>query len=426
MIRLPSVEDRRVRYGVVLALAVLIVIVIDVVTNDLNTKRYYWDFALYLDMAEHGLAGNDNLYAPFVYRFVTPLLAGLISDGLGCSTWNGFKVVAYVGGITQLVAAFVLAEYMKARFWQALVVMATVALTLYQLKFLIFDVTRPDHLAYALMIVATWALFERRYVICVAASCLGLLIREFMIIPAVLLMLTLARDYWATRSRHTLVVMAITLVMVSLFVIVPRAVIPIAGTGQFVDPVNDSSTLSNLTRAPQSKRRLFNIFFNFVSYTVPIWMLLTVPRLRRAWAGLAGYRWMIGLHTVMVLVLALYGGTDIWRFMTFLVVPQVIVLAVLLRDETIDPVEILYVLVVMLVYNKILLDIPNWIDQYLDFYGGYDIRITTKSLMRGYHLAVFWSGIVLMRGLLVLARRGWTLRGVPAAREETGRLSETH
>ena len=31
------------------------------------------DFALYYDMAERGLIGNDNLIAPFVYRFLTPL-----------------------------------------------------------------------------------------------------------------------------------------------------------------------------------------------------------------------------------------------------------------------------------------------------------------------------------------------------------------
>ena len=53
-----------------------LVLALDLLTNTLDTARYYWDFALYYDMAERGLIGNDNLIAPFVYRFLTPLLAG--------------------------------------------------------------------------------------------------------------------------------------------------------------------------------------------------------------------------------------------------------------------------------------------------------------------------------------------------------------
>jgi hypothetical protein len=398
-----------VRYGLVILICLLIVIATDLITNELNTTRYYWDFALYYDMAEHGLIGNHNLWAPFAYRFATPLLAGGLSHVFALPVDTGFKIIAYIGAVAQLCLVFVLAESLGLKPGRAWIAVAVVALSLYNLKFLIFDVSRPDHLAYPLMVVAILALFKKNILLCLGCSCFGLLVREFLIIPPVLLLLALAQEYYRTRSRRTLAWIGAVFVSTSLFVIVPRVVIPIQGSGQYIDPINESGTLSKLTEAPLSERRDFNILFNLVSYALPVLLLVTVGRARRAWVRLAGYRMFLVMYTGLALVLTMYGGTDLWRFTTYLFIPLVMVLAALLQDD-INPAEILYMLVAVALYNKILRDIPNYYIPYLDFYGGYDNRINEVTLMRLYELATYWFGAQLLRGLLQLSRRGWLPR----------------
>ncbi|WP_162909920.1 hypothetical protein [Aggregatilinea lenta] len=393
-----------VRYGLVVAGCALIVIGLDLFTNLMDRSRYLWDFVVYFDMAENGLVGNPNLWAPFVYRFLTPLLAGNLAALLSVSTETGFVILNYVGGIWQLVMVYVLAEHFSRRAWHAWTAVAAIALSLYQIKYMFWDVARPDPLAYPLMAIAVLALFHKRYGMCVAVSCIGLLTREFLIVPPIVLELLLLQDYWRTRSRATLRWMVFTFVLVSLFVIVPRALIPIYDTGQYVDPVNDPGSLKNLLRAPLSERRDFNFAFNLISYFLPVLLLLTPDRARRAWADLAGYRWFLLFFIVPVLVLTMYGGTDLSRFVTYLFIPLVMMLVVMLRHG-IPAVEVLYMLVAVAIYNKIFLPIPDLLDPILDFYGGYDNRVNVVTLMRLYEVAAFMVGAVLLRGLLVLAAR---------------------
>jgi len=118
-----------------------------------------------------------------------------------------------------------------------------------------------------------------------------------------------------------------------------------------------------------------------------VWLLLTPGRARAVWRGLAGWRAILALYSALVLALTLYGGTDIWRFVTFLFIPLAIALAALLRAG-VPAVEIVYMLGAVAYYNKIFLDIPNEIGAYLDFYGGYDIRINEATVARLFELAV--------------------------------------
>ncbi|HML25041.1 MAG TPA: hypothetical protein PKD09_25535 [Aggregatilinea sp.] len=392
------------RYALILAGCALMVVTLDLFTNLMDRSRYLWDFVVYFDMAENGLVGNKLLWAPFVYRFLTPLLAGNIAYLFSVSTEMGFIILNYIGGIWQLFMVYLLAEHFTRRALIAWTAVAAIALSLYNIKYMFWDVARPDSLAYPIMIAAVLALFHKRYDLCVAVSCIGLLTREFLIVPPVVLELTLLQDYWRTRSRETLRWMIFTFVLVSLFVIVPRALIPIYDTGQYIDPVNDPGSLKNLIRAPLSERRDFNFLFNLASYFLPVLLLATPERLRRAWDDLAGYRQFILLYSVPVLVLTMYGGTDLSRFVTYLFVPLIMILVVMLR-RGIPAVEVLYMLGAVAVYNKIFLPLPDLIDPILDFYGGYDNRVNVETLMRVYELATFMMGAVLLRALIVLAAR---------------------
>jgi len=281
-----------------------------------------------------------------------------------------------------------------------------IALSLYNVRFLLFDVARPDHLAYPLMVVAMLAVFERRIVLALIVSCVGLFVREFLAIPLALLIAALLWDFWRTRDRSRLAWAGVVMLVTAACILVPRLVIPISVSGQYLDPFNQSSAdlLETLVRTPLSRRRWFNLLFNVASYTLPLWLLLTPARLRSLWRGLAGYRAALALYVALVLALAMYGGTDLWRCTTFLFVPLVIALAIVLR-ESVSWVETAYMLGAVAYYNKLHLEIPNEIGAYLDFYGGYDIRINEATLARVIQLAALGAGAVALRGLLMLARR---------------------
>ena len=407
----------RLKYAILAVVCLAVVAVLDAATNELDTARYYWDFAIYYDMAENGLANNVHLIAPFAYRFATPLLARILTDILpegpevvilasadgamfATRTVTGFRIIAYAGAATCLTLVFALAEAFGASSRQALAAVAVVAFSLYNVKFLLFDVSRPDHLAYPLMVIGMLAVFRRNVLLCLMASCTGLLVREFLIIPPTILFVLLLGDYRAHCSHKTLANLAAIVLATGLFVIAPRALIPITDTGQYVDPINDPDTLANLFKAPLSERRDFNILFNLVSYTMPIWLLLTWSRLKNAWLRLVGYRLILGLYTGLVLVLTMYGGTDIWRFVSYLFIPQVIVLVALLKDESVRWGEVVVMLAAIMAYNKITQDIPNYHAQYLDFYGGYDSRVNTATLWRIGQMGLLLAGMLIFRAAL--------------------------
>ena len=410
--------------ALVVAVCAALVIALGVLTNTLDTARYYWDFALYYDMAERGLIDNDNLIAPFVYRFATPLLASGIarvlpfehslavsasSDGgvFYTSTYPGFVVIAYGAAIAQLVSVWALARYGGARGGRAYVPVLAIALSLYNVRFLLFDVARPDHLAYPLMVVAMLAVFERQIALALVVSCLGLFVREFLAIPPAILTVLLLWDYWRTRRAALLAQAGAVVLATAACILLPRLLIPISVSGQYLDPLNQSrdDLLTTLVQTPLSRRRWVNLLFNLASYMLPLWLLLTPGRLRALWRGLAGYRVALVLYTALVLGLTLYGGTDTWRFTTFLFVPLVIALAVVVRTG-IPWAEIAYMLGAVAYYNKLFRHIPNEIGAYLDFYAGYDVRINEATVARLIQLIALGVGALVLRGgLLLLARR---------------------
>jgi hypothetical protein len=402
--------------GVVLA-CLLIVLALDGLTNELDTARYYWDFALYYDMAENGLADNDHLVAPFAYRFATPLLARGLSDLLpegraivilasadgtlfATRTFRGFWLIAIAGAAAQLALTFVLAERIGISARRAFVAVLVVALSLYNVRFLLFDVSRPDHLAYPLMVVGMLAAVRRKVVLCLVVSCAGLMVREFLIIPPVILIVLLAQDYRVDRSPDALISITAVALATGLCLAIPRAIIPVTGTGQYIDPVNDPDSLGNLLKAPLSERRDYNILFNVVSYTMPTWLLLTRDRLKRMWQRLDGWWLVLGVYTALVLLLTLYGGTDIWRFISYLFIPVTVVLAAVLRDKSVGWFEVVAMLVAVAAYNKLWLDIPNLHAEYLDFYGGYDSRVNAATAWRIGQMGLLLAGMLALRGAL--------------------------
>jgi len=129
------------------AVAALLLAAIRLSTNSIDPNRFSWDLRYYIEMAEQGFAAN--LASPFAYRYVTPLLARWLSQGLSAPVETGFAGLAYVGAFGQLLGVFVFTHWYTRSRPGAWLAMLFTALSLFNIKFLLFDAFRPDHLAYS-------------------------------------------------------------------------------------------------------------------------------------------------------------------------------------------------------------------------------------------------------------------------------------
>ena len=131
----PWWEHPLAQYAAVGLLEAALVIGLDAVTNSLDISRYAWDFIHYIDMAEHGVAGNPGLVAPYAYRPIPSLLAGAFAEVAGRSVHLGFRLIAWAGLWAELVLAFALARQFTRRFRGALAVMLIVSVSTFNVRF---------------------------------------------------------------------------------------------------------------------------------------------------------------------------------------------------------------------------------------------------------------------------------------------------
>jgi len=135
-------------------------------------------------------------------------------------------------------------------------------------------------------------------------------------------------------------------------------------------------------------------------------MLVTPARLQAALSTLGPRTARLSAaYTVLVLLLTLYGGTDLARFTTYLLVPQALLIALLARDS--GWAEIGVMIVATLVFNRIWMQIPIWdLEKYLDFYGGYSSRVNGVTALRFLEIGAF-----LVLAALARAATQRTVRG---------------
>jgi len=97
--------------------------------------------------------------------------------------------------------------------------------------------------------------------------------------------------------------------------------------------------------------------------------------------------------------LTMYGGGNILIYVSYSIAVQAVVLALCFRYG-VGIAEGIYVVVVMLLYNKIMLHIPlptDGFDAYVDFYGGYASRVTLPTLMRAIEMGAYVIGAMCVR-----------------------------
>jgi len=412
---LPVLEPALLPVYLALLVSVLCTVVIDLFTNTPEFKQMPWDTRYYYLLAERGLDSHD-LIAPYVYRYMNPLLAHWMVGFFIIPTNAALKAIALLGSVGQLFTIYLLTRFLGFRWRASLTAMLVTAFSMWNLKFLMFDIYRPDHLAYALMALAVLALFSKHIFWCLLISVLGLQTREYLAIPPLILAYFNLEQWWRNRKVNRLpgkllLQAALAVVVTVLAVALPRWLIPATESTQFVDPSNNPSSLVNLIAMPLDLGRDFNLLFTIAAYALPLLLLVTPARIKSVWKRLdqpvQEMRPFLLIYTGLVFLLTLYGGHDLGRYFTYAFIPQVILICYLL-DEDLPIEEIIYMFIVVILFNRLWLPIPIWdMDKYLDFYGGYAERVNLVSLLRLLEMLVYLGGAVALRAW-IRKRYGYT------------------
>jgi hypothetical protein len=377
--------------------ALLLVVSIDLLTNSIDTVRFSWDFRYYADMAEHGLDGP--LASPFAYRYLIPLLVRGLSLATGLSVGTGFGLIAYLGAFTQLLGVFLFTRWYTRSIRGAWLAMFVVAFSLFNVKFLMFDPFRPDHLAYPLILLQAFFALSGRFVPLLAATIIGSQIREFNVVPLVAYLYACVQAAGissdSTVRRRTNVELAISAGALGAALVLPRVLIPIVEDFQFAGFTRDGVLRPLL--APFILARDANFIYSLAAYMLPV-LVLAGPREIFRTAGTIERRDRIffGAYIVLVVGMSFLGGVDFFRFSTYLLLPQIVLVGLLAERASATRLGIM--LAATFAFNRVWLPFPM-ADRgaYLDFYGGYGTRFNGASVRRIAELVVL-IGIGMLSG----------------------------
>ncbi len=378
-------------------LACCCVVLIDLCTNEIDTSKYSWDFKLYIEMARHGFVANVK--APFAYRYGATIPVHLMYSLLDVSIHDGFKLLAYSGAAASLFLVYYFMRFFGFSHVTGLLGLLVVALSRAHVKYLQFDVYRPDHLAYPLMLLAMILVFQKKWFAAAIVSVLGLQIREFLVIPPLVLLVQQVMSAFSEPSKRArcLLRSAVISVVVGLAIVLPRLLIDVEGSIQRIDPFNNPGSLTRLFSDPLNIRKNINFTLSLLTYILPSLLMVTLDRLRYVWHSSQDKRLLLCSYSFFVLVMALYGGSDYNRFMTYLFIPQIVFLG-LIFDTRPRLSEVIYMFVALVFINKIFLQVPIWdFNLYLDDFGGWRDRVNFHTLNRFMILLVAIVGAIVMR-----------------------------
>jgi hypothetical protein len=389
--------------------AVIAVVLVLLILMRTNTTPPRADAVFYVDMAKNGILGNSNLVAPFAYRPGMPFIVHLVSKTMGYTVEEGFRHVGIVMGVGFLISIFALARLRQVSFTQAVIIMAIMSLSFQHIKFPLYFYTLVDIAAYPLIVTAFLFLITKRYLFCALISLVGLLFKEFLVIPWILVIFALFVEYKRDRSTKSILLAGVVTLLGISIILIPRIFISVVRSAQSLDPINDITTLQYLINAPLSGGRTFNIVFSVLSYWMPSLFLMNSSRLRNLVIGLKKDELFVlcSIFVAINMLLVLYGGTNILLFVSYMAPVQALILAYLFKYG-VETWEILYTVFALILFNKILLRIPllnaKTFDAYIDFYGGFSTRVNEETIMR-FLLCVIYIVVPLIIRYVVSAYR---------------------
>ncbi|MFM8369962.1 MAG: hypothetical protein ACKOBD_14545 [Chloroflexota bacterium] len=366
----------------VFPISFLLIIIIDLLTNTINTTQNQWDFAYYIALAKDGF-NAEPLASPFAYRFFTPGLVHLLSL-TGLSIENGFLVIAYFGAIAQLMGIFYFVQWLTKSNRGAWIALFVTAFSMFNIKFLVFDPFRPDHLAYALILLQTYFAFERRFLPLLILTIIGSTIREFTLVPLAAYLFMVAQDSKMRTLAAKQGLIAAILVLPAVFL--PRYLIPVTENFQLIglstEGLLNAIALFFIPSFP------INFIFSIIAYILPLFLLANLTDIRTAFQQLPDSRrsYLIG-YLVLVLILSFFGGTDYNRFATFLFLPQIILIGLL---DQVSNTKLALTFFCLFIFNRLWMHIPDWdVQTYRDFFGGFALQLNLQTAYRYAELFLF-------------------------------------
>jgi hypothetical protein len=358
-------------FGVSLALVVLI----DIFTNGITNKLLF-DSNVYIGMAEYGFAPELRI-SPFIYRFVPPFLAGSIHRLTDLSIYKSFKVITYLGAISELLGVFLVVRQLISSEKGAYIGMLSVAFSLFNVKYLLYDVYRPDILAYPIILISTWLAFKDYFYPLLLTTMMGLQFREFAIAP---LLAYLAAKLQSEGSKPLVRTVTLSIIGLVLAIGLPRWLIPAVVHAEAVQlsPQAIGQVIQLLSMWPRD----INILYIVLAYFLPFLILYRRSRLKNALGELPAEQVRyLAYYSGAVLLLVFIGGTDLDRFATYFFLPLAVLTGLLAKNQSI--IKILLVLTLQIIFNRIWLPFPVWdFDLIVDFYSGWSNVINAASLSR--------------------------------------------
>lgn len=390
----PNAHD----FGVALIAALGWLVALDLVTN---STPPLWDAASYVDMAQNGVTGNPHLVAPFAYRPAVPWLAGTLARVLQVHVETGFAIVTRAFVLAELVLVWRLARALRASQASALAILGACALSFAHVKLPLFFPTLVDGASYAPYVLAFVLWAERRVWLALGCALLGLLFKEFLIVPCALV----ALDAASARPRRRLGLVLVAVLGTAAVLLGVRAAIPVERSQQMVDTSSVGALVDHLSWVPRKWQRDLNLLLALAGYLLPVLMLSTRARWRavRGPASVRPWTWAAAL--ALVLLLALYGGTNLGTFVSYALPVQIAVLCAF-ASTAIARAEIVWVALALALFNRVFLPLPSPaadFESYIDFYGTWGTRLNANSLARAVELAAWIASAWILR--FVLARR---------------------
>ena len=370
------------KYVIPLLASISLVLLVDALTNG-ATEKYLFDSNFYLGIAEHGFE-RDLLVAPFIYRYGTPILAGTLYRITGLSIYKSFKLLAYLGLIGQLFGSYLVVHFLTKSRKSAYVGMAVVAFSMYNMKYLLFDVYRADTLAYAFILLCTWFAWKRQFLPLILITTVGLQVREFVAVPLLAFLLSkVQREGFRKSLGH----IGITLLTLFIAVGLPRLLIPIVRNEQTVKFSLEG--IRQLLYLLSLWRRDINLVYVCFAYFLPFFMLYRPSRQKDIQYLLgAEYQSYLFIYMGLVFLLIIVGGTDMERFASYFFLPMAVFVGLLVVDRSM--ISVMAVVTVQFIFNRIWLPFPIWdYDLFASFYGGWSNIIDPTTLWRYVEVIAF-------------------------------------
>ena len=369
--------------------AALWVAAISLITTPVENPVQY-DGRSYVRMAAEPFLAYENVPAPFAYRPGLPALVHRVTSASPLDALGAYRLLAHLAAFFTLLLGFGIARDAGASQRSSLLAMTAAALAHYHVRGPLFFYSLIDVESLCLVMLAMFLLWRGRHAACLAVAAVGLLVKEWLLIPALVACFELLRQGVRTRDARSWLTLGIGAAAVVACVAWPRLVATPARSFSSLDRIDSIASFFWLVGEP---RRLVNAAFVVAAYGLPVWMLATRERFRAVGQSLSGRCATAALYCALVLGFALLGGTNLMIFISYTLPVQTIVLARLLDDSA--GWEIGLVLVALFAFNNFWAPVPDLtqaipsLHEWADFYGGWGKRLSASTALRALEILAF-------------------------------------